>query len=333
MQTLVPFCPLEDQKANTKVKAKNSLKQCGARIGRRFLLLICDTIKTMKRLFSATLFVLLILSGYIFRDNFVRVYQRLMGVPETTRTVTAKDAIQEIEKKISLPSPLRAVHDAPQSFLSEKGVIAWTNSARRNNGGLSGLTNNDLLRAAATAKVDDMFQRQYFEHVSPSGAGPADLAKDAGYEYIAIGENLALGNFENDEVLVTAWMNSPGHRANILNATYTEIGVAVKHGVFEGKAVWLAVQEFGRPLSVCPAPDKTLEAQIVSASAELDVLGARIAMLREELDRMRRRDPEYNEKIDAYNTLVGQYNELAAMIKEIVAAYNATVRTFNECIQ
>ena len=53
------------------------------------------------------------------------------------------------------------------------------------------------------------------------------MAKKAGYEYISVGENLAMGNFKNDGDLVEAWMNSPGHRANILSFKYKELGVAV----------------------------------------------------------------------------------------------------------
>src|SRR6185369_15716694 len=118
--------------------------------------------------------------------------------------------------------------------------------------GLPALKENALLDKAAKKKLDDMFAQQYFEHINPQGKGPSDLAKSVGYDYIAIGENLALGNFKNDAELVQAWMDSPGHRANILNKQYTEIGVAVGQGTYEGKKTWLAVQEFGRPTSSCP---------------------------------------------------------------------------------
>jgi uncharacterized protein YkwD len=92
-----------------------------------------------------------------------------------------------------------------------------------------------------------MFENQYFAHESPTGEKVSDLAKKFGYDFLLIGENLAMGNFSSDEDLVLAWMESPGHRENILNEKYQEIGVAVKKGIFEGKEVWIAVQHFGLP--------------------------------------------------------------------------------------
>ena len=61
---------------------------------------------------------------------------------------------------------------------------------------------------------------------------------------------------------MTAWMNSPGHRANILNPHFQEIGVAVGKGMYEGHETWIAVQSFGMPLSACPASDANLKIKI-----------------------------------------------------------------------
>ena len=161
------------------------------------------------------------------------------------------------------PPPIRVEREASGAELTIVGTIAKTNDERRTRG-LPELAANAKLAAAARVKADDLFARQYFEHVSPTGAGPADLAREAGYEYIEIGENLALGNFSDDADLVRAWMESPGHRANILNKEYEEIGVAVGKGTFEGETTWMAVQVFGRPLPDCPKPDAVLKAQIDS---------------------------------------------------------------------
>ena len=57
-------------------------------------------------------------------------------------------------------------------------------------------------------------------------------------------------------------MASPGHRANILNSRFIDIGVAVKEGEYQGKETWLAVQEFGEPLSDCPSPSTDLRFQL-----------------------------------------------------------------------
>ena len=65
------------------------------------------------------------------------------------------------------------------------------------------------------------------------------------YPYLAAGENLALGDFKNANELVAAWMASPGHRANILNGVYRDIGVATGFDAFEGRKTIIVVQIFG----------------------------------------------------------------------------------------
>ena len=137
------------------------------------------------------------------------------------------------------------------------------------------LLENTKLDQSAELKAQDMLKNQYFAHTSPSGMAVGNLAEKVGYEFIAIGENLALGNFENDEALVQAWMDSPGHRANILNSRYQEIGVAVLKGVFEGRTTWLAVQHFGLPLSVCPSPQEGVKLTIDANQNKIDEIFAR----------------------------------------------------------
>ncbi len=242
--------------------------------------------------------------------------------------------VKRSENEIQAPPPLRAKVEAPQTFLTPAGVIEWTNIQRQENGGLSALAENSELNAAAMAKLKDMFQGQYFEHVSPSGVGPAEVAKDAGYEFIAAGENLALGNFQNDKVLVQAWMDSPGHRANILGERFTEIGVAVGKGTFESRSTWLAVQEFGLPLSACPAPSSILKSQIESYETQAKILSQSIDVKRVEIESTHpKRGPEYRMKIDEYNVLVNEYNTLVDQTKSLISRYNQEVNSFNVCLQ
>ncbi len=225
----------------------------------------------------------------------------------------------------SLPGPLRGLIDpSANSNLSVTGVVEFTNAQREQNG-LVALHVNSELSKAAEAKVDDMFAKQYFEHESPDGKAPADIISAAGYEYIVVGENLALGNFLNDEVLVQAWMDSPGHRANILNDKYLEIGVAVRKGEFEGKTVWLAVQEFGSPLSSCPAPKGTLKTRI-------DYNRTTLANLQSDLQAMKPH-LKTDEDVDRYNALVGRINNVAEETKRLVADYNDQVNAFNDCLE
>ncbi|MFA6603459.1 MAG: CAP domain-containing protein [Patescibacteria group bacterium] len=248
----------------------------------------------------------------------------------------AAKTVAKITQTVVAPPPLRATIESPVANLSNAGVLNWTNAARNDNGGLKPLVLNAALNAAAAAKLKDMFAGQYFAHESPTGVGPADLARQAGYHYLAVGENLALGNFENNQILVQAWMDSPGHRANILGK-YDEIGIAVGRGTYEGRTTWLAVQEFGRPLSACPQPETGLRAQIDSDRAKLDQLLAQADALNSELDAAKK--PRGSDQVDAYNAKVANYNDLVkelnalnAQLQGEITVYNGQVQAANACV-
>lgn len=104
-------------------------------------------------------------------------------------------------------------------------LIEDTN-AERATGGLAALTINNKLNQAAQAKANDMATRNYWSHNTPEGSPPWVFFSQAGYEYKAAGENLAYG-FDNSDATVEAWMNSPGHRANIMNTNYSEVGFGI----------------------------------------------------------------------------------------------------------
>jgi hypothetical protein len=208
---------------------------------------------------------------------------------------------------ISTPGPLRGSTDAPVRHLTAEGILRETNRHRAE-ANLPPLTLNAKLSSAAQAKVSDMFRQQYFEHVGPDGRGPSDWVEDAGYAYLAVGENLALGNFDNDAALVQAWMNSPGHRANILNTSFKEIGLAATAGTFEGSRTWLAVQEFGTPASACPTPTTTLRTQYEQKEAELENLQNEINATKAEIDRL---VAEHDRKVSEGNAKIEEGNEAA----------------------
>jgi len=111
---------------------------------------------------------------------------------------------------------------------------------------LEGLTVNSVLEKAAQMKADDMAAKGYFAHNSPEGKTPWYWFKQAGYNYSFAGENLAV-YFSDSAELEKAWMNSPTHRANILNSYYTEVGIAMARGKYQGVDTVYVVQEFGRP--------------------------------------------------------------------------------------
>ena len=124
-------------------------------------------------------------------------------------------------------------------------LVDLTNTDRQNNG-LGGLKVNPILQRAAQMKADDMAAKGYFAHTSPDNITPWHWFKEAGYDFTYAGENLAV-RFSDSVDVENAWMNSPGHRANILNSKFSEIGIATAQGLYEGQSVVFVVQEFGNP--------------------------------------------------------------------------------------
>lgn len=293
-------------------------------------------LKKITSWFSLIVTLLLIVLAVVNRGKIKSLYFDLFNQLPSVEKIADKigeKTLQEIKKQVNTPPPLRAKIESPQSFLTVAGVIEQTNFQRENNG-LPPLSENSLLNQSAAVKAQDMFDKQYFAHDSPEGIGVSQLAEIAGYQYIMIGENLALGNFLNDKALVEAWMDSPGHRANILNSRYQNIGVAVKKGVYQGKTTWIAVQHFGLPLSACPQPDDSLKQKITDNKAQLDQLENELETKFSQLESTKpEEDPEYKQKIDDYNNLVNQYNTLVAETKNLIEEYNRQVASFNQCIQ
>ena len=111
---------------------------------------------------------------------------------------------------------------------------------------LGGLKINPVLAKAAQLKADDMAAKSYFAHTSPTGVEPWHWFEEAGYKFSYAGENLAV-DFSDSSAVNSAWMNSPMHRANILDQHYTEIGIATAQGFYQGRPTTFVVQEFGKP--------------------------------------------------------------------------------------
>lgn len=108
------------------------------------------------------------------------------------------------------------------------------------------LTINPLLQKAAQMKADDMVAKGYFAHKSPEGYAPWYWFQQVGYDFVYAGENLAV-NFNESSEVNDAWMNSPAHKANIMNSRFTEIGIATAEGMYQGKPTTFVVQMFGTP--------------------------------------------------------------------------------------
>lgn len=131
------------------------------------------------------------------------------------------------------------------SAVISRSLVSLTNSNRVKNQ-LGQLTVSPLLEKAAQQKADDMVAKNYFAHTSPEGKAPWYWFRNVGYNYAYAGENLAI-NFTDSEDVDTAWMNSPGHRANILNGKFTEIGIATAKGQYNGRDTIFVVEMFGKP--------------------------------------------------------------------------------------
>lgn len=133
------------------------------------------------------------------------------------------------------------------SAITKDNILKLTNASRQEFG-INLLEWNEELAKAAQAKADDMLNKGYFSHTSPDGRLPWDFINMYNYNYLTAGENLAEG-FLEAESAEEAWMNSPGHRANILNSNFQEIGVGISEGLYMNKRTIFVVQMFGSPIS------------------------------------------------------------------------------------
>jgi uncharacterized YkwD family protein/spore coat assembly protein SafA len=124
----------------------------------------------------------------------------------------------------------------------EDEVIRLTN-IERSKRGLGALKANWQLSRVARYKSQDMINKNYFAHQSPTYGSPFDMMESFGLRFASAGENIAMGQRTPKEV-VAAWMNSPGHRGNILSASFTEIGVGFAKDK-SGRCYW--TQMFMRP--------------------------------------------------------------------------------------
>ena len=131
----------------------------------------------------------------------------------------------------------------------ERRVVELTNQERANNGCSVMLAMNDKLHQAASSHSADMIARDFFSHTNPDGQGLSERLAEVGYNWWTWGENIAAG-YASPEAVMSGWMNSPGHRANILNCNYTEIGVGYAYvandpGTVQYRHYW--TQVFAKP--------------------------------------------------------------------------------------
>jgi len=224
-----------------------------------------------------------------------------------------------------LPGPLAGpTRQTRAENLDIKEIIRWTNYYRQQNG-VASFSENSLLNSAAGTKTEDMFANQYFEHTSPTGKTASDIVSEVGYNYKFVGENLALGDFQNEKDLVDAWMGSEGHRKNILNPDYKEIGVAAIIDTYQERKTWMSVQEFGTKMPNCLSPSTTLKNQIDEEKTKNEQANQ---LYKDGVALLNQGNNLGQEKIDQAKQLQAETENLQNLINQ----YNNQVTNYNQCI-
>ncbi|MFI8824680.1 sigma-70 family RNA polymerase sigma factor [Streptomyces sp. NPDC053431] len=145
----------------------------------------------------------------------------------TARPTPTRTTAKPVPPRTTAPAPRPEPTDGGGSgdTSDSREVIDLVNSERAR-AGCGPLTENSLLTRAAQGHSDDMAARDFFDHTNPDGDGPGERVTAAGYRWSTYGENIAKGQRTPAEVM-ESWMNSPGHRANILNCDFREIGIGI----------------------------------------------------------------------------------------------------------
>jgi uncharacterized protein YkwD len=193
------------------------------------------------------------LSGTNLQDGADVYFEGLLAedivvVDENTLTAVSPAGMSQgpIDVVVRNPDGRRAIlSDAFETSgltRDEYAVLLLVNEERAGHG-LGPLRANGLLIQAAREHSQDMIDRDFFDHVNPDGLAPWDRATTLGYPTTFVGENIA-AEYASPQAAMDAWMNSPGHRANILDPNFTEIGVGRKDGGSMG-VYW--TQVFGAP--------------------------------------------------------------------------------------
>ena len=266
----------------------------------------------MRNFFYILIIIFVIISLFMVKDDIFRLIEVIQNPENNPQEVVLEalppnggkasqdikpETVVALQVKKTAPSAPGAIKVIKPEVITAvdlnlNKIVELTN-VERARAGLKPLALSTKLISSAENKTTDMLSRQYFEHIGPDGKSASSWIEAENYAYVTIGENLAMGDFSNESDLVQAWMNSPGHRANILNKHFTEIGVGVLKGSFEGRQIWISVQHFGRPLTDCPIVDQALKDKIEAQRASLDGLGYELEIKKAKIDSEIPFGPEY----------------------------------------
>lgn len=185
------------------------------------------------------------------------------------KSLTAISLLLIIAKIVAISIIALTPSEATLSTITTNRIVQLTNQEREKVG-LSDLKTNSSLTHAAELKAQDMLKNQYFAHISPTGVTPWHWMEQSGYSYEVAGENLAI-DFTQAEGVISAWLASPKHKENMLRPDYTETGVAVASGNFNGSTSIIVVHMFGKPLAAATTPAPTASvAPTPSASPQIE---------------------------------------------------------------
>lgn len=154
----------------------------------------------------------------IFPKDKIEMPKGDHGTGTSTSENSSNDNIQHGDSKVEQSAP-SAEAEAVLKLVNEE----------RSKAGLNPLKMSEELRSIANLKARDMADKNYFDHTSPTYGSPFQMLQDFGVHYSAAGENIAAGQ-QTPEQVMNSWMNSSGHRANILNANFDTLGVGVYNG-------------------------------------------------------------------------------------------------------
>ncbi|MBQ7968426.1 MAG: SafA/ExsA family spore coat assembly protein [Clostridia bacterium] len=186
----------------------------------------------MKKLLVSVLVVLMSISMFVIGASAATTHTVVSGDSMWKIAVKYQVGLSEIKSAnpqisnpdLIYPGQILTIPTTDSSVVNyEKEVVRLVNEIRVQNG-LKELTYNWELSRVARYKSQDMRDNRYFSHTSPVYGTPFQMMKNFGITYRSAGENIARGQRTPQEV-VNAWMNSSGHRANILSSSFTEIGV------------------------------------------------------------------------------------------------------------
>jgi uncharacterized protein YkwD len=181
-------------------------------------------------------------------SNEIEVKNENLPIVLSEEDIETNIARQQISPASSTSAQLYFAINSVNNVVQENDflqiILEETNKQRLANS-LPVLTLNSQLNKAAELKAADMAQNNYFAHNSPAGLTSWHWFDEVGYNFRYAGENLA-ADFNSPREVVQAWMVSPSHRKNILDNKFTEIGLAIVKGNYNGHSSLLVVQMFGR---------------------------------------------------------------------------------------